>query len=547
MAAENTVANEAVNLIERLNIKEYSAADCLASIRGERLPRAMGFSLTRHCVVRGIRYHHGFGQELRGIRDEFTRALNARSIMSNIIPDMNPDRPEQFPYCIWHPDVASEDTYRELARRYPQMAYHIGRACAVAGYTDLYVDLQILPEVHIAEEARECGNKAIFDAIMANPVKYSVMNDYNRSVDIANPRCAPLNGDTAVRSSLENKQKYQEPFLTNEEEDDKDDYMPWSNPGYNKRLFNITEDWGIDGYNTLEPETTEDVTPLLYMPLPADLPTMNKDLLILMAAYYGDVDRYTRLRRPVMIQKEIACVVRGIYHNTMFAKWWSLQTPVPMFRIQEAITARFIMNNDLCRITPEMREAPYLIWYPSLACESTYKELARRKSDMKPQVLRSCIVGNFHELFDEVVHDVAPDSGLVNEASASHNRYYLEVLEKRVAELGIMLSKSLPDESEWKKVSRLDNIQETRNALRRLVTTNSVYAESNSIYNGYAAEVNEVELGVCVPDEWKWFDESDSWVELNYVDWPRKKEDFREEKDSPRTNNTPKAPDSTEI
>lgn len=40
-----------------------------------------------------------------------------------------------------------------------------------------------------------------------------------------------------------------------------------------------------------------------------------------MTAYYGDIDRYVRLRRPVMIKNEMQCIVRGIYHNTMFAKW----------------------------------------------------------------------------------------------------------------------------------------------------------------------------------------------------------------------------------
>lgn len=64
-------------------------------------------------------------------------------------------------------------TYRELARRYPKMRHEVGRACAVAGYTDLYLELQLLPDVSIAEEARDNEGKgrAIFDEIMAQPVK----------------------------------------------------------------------------------------------------------------------------------------------------------------------------------------------------------------------------------------------------------------------------------------------------------------------------------------------------------------------------------------
>ena len=84
---------------------------------------------------------------------------------------------EEFSYRIWNPGVASEATYRESVRRYPKMTYNVGCACAVAGYIELFLKLDILPEVRIAEEARECDNLAIFDAIMAKPVKYEVMND----------------------------------------------------------------------------------------------------------------------------------------------------------------------------------------------------------------------------------------------------------------------------------------------------------------------------------------------------------------------------------
>ena len=69
------------------------------------------------------------------------------------------------------------------------MKYQVGRACAVAGYLDLYYELELLPEVHIAEEARDNGQSAIFDA---------AMNHYTRTVDLDRPAVASLNGDTAV-------------------------------------------------------------------------------------------------------------------------------------------------------------------------------------------------------------------------------------------------------------------------------------------------------------------------------------------------------------
>ncbi len=375
---------------ERLYIKKYDAHDCLLAIRGEKIPTALGLNVTRLCVIRGIRYHAGFGEELRGLLPEFTRTLNARRIMSGEVADMT--APDEFPYCIWHPDTAPEATYRELVRRYPQMKYHVGRACAVAGYVDLYRELDLLSEVHIAEEARENGAVAIFDGIMTADVKYAIMDDYGRSVHVDQPTKAYLNGDTAVRSYLDRRQKYGKPSNS----------MPGFGDGYDTHHFNITEDHRIDEYTSDTPASTEDVTSLLYTPLPPDLPTVHKDLLILMAAYYGDVDRYARLRRPERIPTELHCVVRGIYHNTMFAKWWSIQVEVNGDRygnntIRAAVNARFIMNNDLSRVTADTPDAqlPYLIWYPAVARWQTYAELARRKPSMKASVARACIVADY--------------------------------------------------------------------------------------------------------------------------------------------------------
>lgn len=215
--------------------------------------------MNRLCVIRGIRYHPGFVQELHGIRDEFTRAINARRIMSNIILDINQDKPEEVPYCIWHPEVASEDTYRKLVRQYPQMAYHVGRACAVAGYTHLYKELDILPDVHIAEEARESGNMEIYTAIVESPVKYSVMNDYERTLNIETPQPAHLNGDTPVLAFLDVKQEVWAPqaysdFSDDEDLDDDDldvdEELIFFGGGYRKRTFNITEDMGVGEYSS---------------------------------------------------------------------------------------------------------------------------------------------------------------------------------------------------------------------------------------------------------------------------------------------------------
>jgi hypothetical protein len=119
---------------------------------------------------------------------------------------------------------------------------------------------------------------------------------------------------------LELKQRYQRPNMT-KKKSKRDPFCSLQPDGFEVRHFDITKDMCIDTYTAVVPEIEQDVViPLLYSPLPMDLPTVQKDILILWAAQHGDINRYTRLRRPYRIHGELACVVRGIYHFPMFAK-----------------------------------------------------------------------------------------------------------------------------------------------------------------------------------------------------------------------------------
>lgn len=122
--------------------------------------------------------------------------------MSGVIPEINDS---EVSYCIWYPESPPQETLRNLVKLYPNMIYHAARACAVAGYFDLYSELQILLEVHVAAEARDTslarknkGSEAIYEQIMSKHVKFEIMNYYDRSVNLENPHPAHLNGDTAV-------------------------------------------------------------------------------------------------------------------------------------------------------------------------------------------------------------------------------------------------------------------------------------------------------------------------------------------------------------
>lgn len=439
---------------DRLQRREWSKDAVLSALKGERIPDALGFLQLRLAVFRGIRHHPGFAEELYGVLPEFSRALNARKIMSNHVPDSMSS--EDTPYCIWYPDISSEDTYRLLVHRYPHTKYHVARACAVAGYTKLYQELDVLPDVHVAEEARHNGHTAIFDLIMSAPKRYSIMNDYSRVIHQGDPQTANLNCDTALRSSLDVKRRYREPenpsYGLFDFDDEVEDVYPSELVDYFETLanggswekgiyFNLTEDWGIDDippeYYLPKDPIESHAGPLLYSPLPVDLPEINKDVLILMAAYNGDIDRYSRLRRPHMIKVEEKCVLHGLYHHPLFAKWWDTFNE----GFKAHINARYIMSNDLTHIsdkTPE-EEIPLIIWSPTLAVPTTYRRLAKIRPDMMPQIARSCILAGYTSLFEQFISKskIEPTQLLLAQAKASTDPFFYEQVKKLAIERGL--------------------------------------------------------------------------------------------------------------
>lgn len=73
----------------------------------------------------------------------------------------------------------------------------------------------------------------------------------------------------------------------------------------------------------------------------------------------------------------------------MFAKYWSTQLrrsgydTAQWYGIQQAVTARFIMNNDLSRAHEDSPDdgIPFMIWYPDFPNPSTLVELARMNTN----------------------------------------------------------------------------------------------------------------------------------------------------------------------
>lgn len=194
-------------------------------------------------------------------------------------------------------------------------------------------------------------------------------------------------------------------------------------------------------------ESTHDEAMLLCTPLPRDLPTMKKDLLIQMAAYEGNNDRYARLMRPgYMAEIEQFCVVRGIYHHTMFARWWADQLTCNRERIRtrdshqalsyigEAINARRIMISDTSGFTDETEDLPYMIWWPLRPTERALGILAEWCPKMKHQIAIACVFCGYESLYRKL--RVKPHHHIWLAANRSPNTFYKEDLKARAKDLG---------------------------------------------------------------------------------------------------------------
>lgn len=445
---------------------------------------------------------------------EYARARNARLLMSNIIPELSPDSPELVPYCIWFPDVPNEETCRQVARKYPFLRYHVGRVCAVAGYIDVYRELDLLPDVTIAHEALDSGGKSleIYRPIILQSIRYSVMDDHTLTVHLNNPQAGSyLNGEACVASTLR---------VTQSLEDFEDDY-----PRTTREYFDITEDMGIaeETVGDYPPMLTTEETALLYNPLPQDLPTTNKDLLILIAAYYGNIDRYARLRRagPTLIAHEYECIIRGIYHSVPFAKWWSEEVErlpstisVNIFGIKEAITARFIMSNDVSRVKNEYpARLPYFIWYPQLPRMETLAELSILQPTMLPQILHTCIVGNYQQLYDHFKDRVTPNRLLWAQAKKSGHKHYVQDLEDRAKEKNINLPKFEGTFGIYKDLVK-EEMEPTQTMLKGRLSSSDIDpsgGQPGGIYGGLQPSSGRIDLFICAPEELRKIAEADEY------------------------------------
>lgn len=190
----------------------------------------------------------------------------------------------------------------------------------------------------------------------------------------------------------------------------------------------------------------------MYEPLPLDLPTMNTHLLAKMAAYDGNVDRYARLQSPYGIDaEEFLCILRGVYHHTMFARWWSSRLDSPSVtlrvtgytqkearsRLRAAIHARRIMINDVAGFSAATTDLPTVIWWPTRPSEATLRTLLAVCPRMTLSVAAAAIICDYEALYRSMQPPPSPQ--LKTAAEDSANPFFLADLTARAVAAGITL------------------------------------------------------------------------------------------------------------
>ncbi len=150
-----------------------------------------------------------------------------------------------------------------------------------------------------------------------------------------------------------------------------------------------------------------------------------------------------------MDEVELICVLRGIRHHTMFARWWateilrenpfvdiSLGSPEAEGHIRRAINARRIMNGDIIGLEKDVH-LPWMIWRPLRPSPNTLLSLAKICPSMKEQIGIACIFENYQREYDMI--KPFPTDDLYGAAKHSTNKYYLLDLKERAEKEGFKI------------------------------------------------------------------------------------------------------------
>ncbi|KAK5174156.1 uncharacterized protein LTR77_001236 [Saxophila tyrrhenica] len=132
---------------------------------------------------------------------------------------------------------------------------------------------------------------------------------------------------------------------------------------------------------------------------------------------------------------------------------------------------------------------------------------------MLPQAVRACIVGDYQNVFDELLPDTVPDAALMAEAKESSNAHYAKALTERARALGGV--KALAAHKQWQENTQR-SLMHSDNIVLSKIDPSNLISEVPGLYNGLSFNTKSVELMACLPDVWKLPQEPVAPVRVDY-------------------------------
>jgi hypothetical protein len=333
--------------------------------------------------------------------------------------------------------------------------YIVGRICAINGYTELYKSLNILPEVHILEEAILAGHQDIVDVIEAcKELWYAPF--------IHGHDCLPIR--RATECDIHNAKYSTVKYMSNPYLDNSDVYI-------DSLLIQPSDITEIPALNTniryYKSKRRIDVKLGVIEKL-INNPNIFKEYII--SPKYGDalsikhaaltanIDVYSRVKGDVLIQDECYCLSHGIYKSMEFALWCKNNTDYERITISE----KFIMNDNLTYVHDNI----YCIWYPELPSEKTCIELS---SKYKYLVGRVCAIAGYYNLYKEL--EILPEIHILEEAKLANSTAIVDLIKDEASRIGLW--RCMDDNTrEIVEPIRIDNIPITYQSYTSLTIDN---------------------------------------------------------------------------
>jgi hypothetical protein len=177
------------------------------------------------------------------------------------------------------------------------------------------------------------------------------------------------------------------------------------------------------------------------------------------------------------------------------------------------------MNNVLSRVPFSSSNRPYLIWWPTRAEESAYRQLAHLEPKMLPQIIRASVHADYKTLFDKLLPQMIPDEILIFEAGQQGDLHYRQAIADRIESLGIT-PKPVSSADSWKLLISREYGRSTTFVGPEL-DERSIGQDFYSTYDGRQCDAASVELMACLPDNWKVADDDERGFRyLDYKNWP---------------------------